>query len=335
MRVALLGLLALLGRAATAHIVPVAPSTCTLDMGLRAPALGLVATVDPPASGELVRVSYDPDGNPARSRMQVCPADPGEPSSRCADAFAPRGFVLDGVPGTIRLPTAFSLRLLANGDLSALAVPIDVTLGGAAPVSVPFELATGLLLVGTAPVAGAPLDASGAFTLVGSGVSNLLAPPLAGSALELRLSCTLSPTPDLDQFALSPRLTKVRGVLTTKRARLVLLLESEVTLPADFVAEPTLLRLGPADAPLLEAVVTLAAASRGRFASDDGSIVVAPVRSRTSRLMKLVLRRAIAPDGPYVGREGAVAISSGGLQASRPVTLKANRRGTRLLVRER
>jgi hypothetical protein len=328
-------LLMLLASTASAHLVPIEPSTCALDVRLSAPDASVAATVDPPAAGDLVRTSYAPDANSTRSQMQVCPADPVDPSGRCALGFPARGFVVNGVAGSIGLPAAFALRLLASGDLHAASVPIAIGLGASPPVPVSFELATALVLVGTTAVTGSPLDGgTGAVTIVGTGTSDQLPAPLGSTPLELALSCTLTPKPDLDQFALAARLTKVRGALTTKKAKLTMVLESEVTMPADFVAEPTVLRLGPADAALLQSIATLAAGPRGSFASGDGELLVKPMRSRTSRLMKIILKKVLAPEAPYVSGQGSLALSSGGLAATRGVSLKANRRGTRLAVHE-
>jgi hypothetical protein len=336
-------LLILLASTASAHIVPIDPSTCSFGIQLAAPDASVVAIVEPPVAppiaGDLVRESYTPDSNSTRSQMQVCPADPDAPSERCALAFRARGFLVNGVAGSIRLPSAFGLRLLANGDLHAAAVPITIAFGSSPPVAVPFELGTAIVLVGNTPVSGMPLvgldETTAAFRLIGAGMSDQLPAPLGSTPLELQLSCTLTPKPDLDQFAIAPRLIKVRGALTTKKVKLTLVLESEVTMSADFAAVPTVLRLGPEDAALLQSIVTLTAGARGRFASSDGELLVTPLRSRTSRLTKVVLHKSMAPAEPYTSGEGTVALSSGGLMARRGVSLKANRRGTRLVVHER
>jgi hypothetical protein len=319
---------------ASAHLEPINPSTCALDVRLSAPDASVVATVDAPAAGDLVRTSYTPDADPTRSQMQVCPADPVDPTGRCALAFPARAFDVGGVAGSIGLPSAFALGLLATGDLHASAVPFAISFGASPPVPVTFELGTALVLVGTTALSGRAIDATGSFTLVGTGTSDQLPAPLGSTPLELELSCTLAPAPDLDQFALAARLTKVRGALTTKKVKLTLVLESEITMPADFVAVPTVLRLGHTDATLLQSIVTLAAGPRGRFASSDGELLVMPLHSKTSRLMKIVLRKALAPTEPYASGQGTLALSSGGLTATRSVSLKANRRGTHLAVHE-
>jgi hypothetical protein len=329
----ILALLLLLAAPARAHLVPVFPATCALEIALSAPEAGVVATVAAPAPGDLLRASFDPDANPTRSRMQACPADSVEPAARCG-AAVPRGFVAGAASGTLALPTAFAFRMLANGDLQASGVPITIDVGGS-PLAVPCELATGVVLVGAAPVLGSPLDVAGRFRVVGSGSSAALPAPLGGTPLRLELGCTLAPPPDLDQFALAPRLAKVRGKLTATKAKLVMVLESEIAMPTDFAAVATVLRLGGADPALLERVLTLQAGSRGRFASADGALTIVPLKRRTSRAHKIVLRQSVSPSGPYASGEDTLALSSGGLTAVRPVSLKANGKGTRLVVRER
>lgn len=330
----LTSLLVLIASTAWAHLQPIEPSTCALTMRLSAPAASVVATVAAPAAGDLFRTTYTPDTDATRSQMQACPADPASPSARCATAFPARGFDVNGVAGSITLPSAFAFRMLATGDLDASAVPITIAFGASPPVAVPFDLSTAVVLVGSNVVTGSPIDANGAFDLFGTGTSADLPAPLGSTPLEIELSCTLAPPPDLDQFALAPHLDKVRGALTTKKAKLTLVLESDPTMPADFAGIPTVLRLGPSGAPLLQTVATLAAGSRGSFASSDGSLTVKPLRSKTSRLVRIVLRTALSPAAPFSTGQGQLALSAGGLMTTRNVSLKANRRGTHLAVHE-
>jgi hypothetical protein len=317
-----------------AHLVPINPSTCALEIAFQAPVVDAIAVVAPPAAGDLIRTSYAPDANATRSRMQVCPADPVDPSGRCGTAFPPRSFTAGAIAGTIGLPSAFALRLLANGDLHGENVPVAIAVGANPPVTVPFTFGTTLVVVGTTPLRGGPLDATGAFTLNGVGTSDQLPAPFGGTPLWLQLGCTLAPPPDLDQFALAPRLTKVRGVFTTKKMKLTMVVESEVTIPADFAAVPTVVDLDQTGAPPVQEIATLVPGARGRFESDDGELQVMPLKSRTSRLMKLVLRRSVTAPTTYGTGDGEIAVSTGSLEARRTVSLKANRRGTRLAVRE-
>ncbi|MGH7894367.1 MAG: hypothetical protein ACREQL_06840, partial [Candidatus Binatia bacterium] len=206
-----------LGLAATgtdAHVVTIFPSTCTVAMGLSAPASGLVATVDAPDAGDVLRVVYDPESNPARSRLQVCPADPVDPQNRCG-ATQPRGFTLGAQTGSVAFPAFFAIQLLSSGEMNGADVPITVTLDGT-PVAVATDFTTGFGVAGGTLALGSPIDGSGAFVLVGVGRSAALPAPLADIDLLLMLSCTLAPIPDLDQFALAPGLAKVSGVLTSR-----------------------------------------------------------------------------------------------------------------------
>jgi len=317
---------------ARAHLVPVDPSTCALDVSLSVAATGAAATVDPPGPGDLLRFTYEPDTSPTRSLVQACPADPADPTRRCG-AAVPRGFVIGGTSGTIALPSAFGLRMLSSGDLDAQGVPITITLGGT-PVAVPFTLTTGVALVGGTPVLGAPIDASGAMRLVGSGASPALPAPLGGGALLLELACVHAPAPDRDQFAPAPRLTKVRGALADK-LKLVMVLESELSMAADPGGVPTVLRLDNEGATVLEVVVTLQPGPRGKFVSDGGQLTVTPLRRRGVRTQKVVLRERVGQLASLTSGEGVLALETGGLMARRAVKLTANGRGTRLAVRER
>jgi hypothetical protein len=310
-----------------AHLVPINPSTCGLTIGFAT--AGVTAAVDAPT--DLVRMSYEPDASPTRSRMQVCPADTVEPATRCG-TVVPRGFTVGGASGTIALPSAFDLRMLASGELDATGVPVTIMLGGT-PVVVPFDLRTGFVLVGGAPVLGTPLDATGAFRLVGTGTSAALPAPLGGTPLELVLACTLAPVPDLDQFALAPRLDKVRGTLKNGKAKLTIMLDSEFAMSEDASA-PTILRLSNAGATLVGLAVPMQSGPRGRLVSSDGSVTIIPLKRATERVQKVVLKGPLAT-GAIVGTgDGDLALSVGGLMARRGVALKANRHGTKAGVRE-
>ncbi len=327
-----LGLLLLfLSTPALAHLVAIDPSTCALTIGLVAPSAGVAAIVDPPAATDLIRVSYEPDASPTRSRVQVCPADPADPSKRCG-AIVPRAFVAGGVSGTIALPSAFDLRMLSTGDLDAAGVPITITLGGT-PTVVPFDLHTGLVAVGTSTALGAPIDASGAVTLVGTGTSAALPAPFGGAGLRLQLGCTLAPMPDLDQFALAPRLSKVRGTLKTSKTKLVMTLESELAMAVD-PALPTIVHLVRGDTVLIEQVLPMHSGPRGRSVSDDGTLTIIPVRRPTTRVQKIVLHGALAAGATLATGDGELALSAGGLMARRAVALKAKGRAAKAGVRE-
>jgi hypothetical protein len=264
--------------------------------------------------------------------MQVCPADPGDPAGRCG-AVVPRGFTVGTTPGSIALPSAFALRLLASGDLQAAAVPVTITLDGD-PHVVPFDLSTGYLAVGT-PRFGAPLDATGAFALAGVGTLPAAAPLFGDATLRLDLGCTLDPPPDLDQFALGPRLRKVRGTLTATQAKLVMILETEVPLPGEFATAPTAIQVGPGATPLVDLAFATSPAAKGRFASAGGELTVVPLRRRVGLAYRIVLRASATLAAPFASAGSSVAVSAGGLVARRAVDLRAKRRGGRLAIRER
>jgi len=319
--------------AARAHLAPIDPSTCALDVALTAPGAGVTAAVDPPAADDLVRFRYEPDTSPTRSTVQACPADPTDPSGRCG-ASVPRAFVVNGVAGTLALPAVFTLRMLSSGDLDAANIPLTITFGGTT-VAVPFTLTTGFALAGTTPLLGAPFDASGAVRLVGTGSSATLPPPLGGAALALELACVHTPPPDLDQFAPAPRLTKIRGAITAKKVKITMTLESELSMTVDPAGVPTILRLQDGGgAALLEQVMPLQPGSRGRFASSGGELKIMPGKGRGVRTQKIVLKESPGPTAALASGSGTMAIETGGLMARRSIKLTANGKGSRLAVRE-
>jgi len=316
--------------AAHAHLAPIDPSTCALDVSLSAPAAGVTATVDPPA-GDLLRFRYEPDTSAARSSVQGCAANA---DGVCLGTPAPRAFVVNGVAGTIALPAVFTLRMLSSGDLDGASVPIAITLGGTT-VTVPFGLTTGFALAGATPILGAPFDASGAIRLVGTGSSAALPAPLGGTPLALELGCTQTPAPDLDQFAPAPRLTKIRGTITAKKVKLTMTLESELGMAVDPAGVPTILRLQDGGgSTVLEEVLPLQSGSHGRFASSGGELKVMPGKGRGVRTQKIVLKESPGPTAALASGTGTMAIETGSLMARRSVKLTANGKGSRLAVRE-
>jgi hypothetical protein len=328
-----IGGLVLLASTAGAHVVPIENTTCALDMALSAPDASLMADVAPSAPDELLRGVYTPNGSPESSRVQLCHADPATPADKCRPTAVPRAFTLGATPGSITLPSAFPVLLLANGDLHVDALPVTITLGGT-PAVVPFDLTTGFVVVGATPVLGAPIDASGAFTLVGTGTSATLPAPLGAQPLLLTLSCTLAPVPDLDQFALPADVAKARGTLTATKVKLTIIVESEFSLPGDFGNEPTILRIGSAAAPILQTIATTPTALENGFQSSDKTVTVTRLKSKTGFKYRLVLEGAVDHPDAYVSGSDQLALSAGGLISRRPVTLRAKRHGTRLTVRE-
>jgi hypothetical protein len=314
-----------------AHLVPLDPSTCALAVGLSSPAGGTAAAVDPPGAGDLLRATYEADSSIARSRVQVCSADPVDPAGRCG-AVVPRTFTVGSTPGTIALPAAFTLRLFASGDLFAAAVPVTIVLDGT-PHVVPFDLTTGWA-AGGAPHFGTPLGADGTFAAIGEGSLAAALPLFGAAALRLELGCTLDPPPDLDQFALGPRLRKVRAKLTPEKVKLTILLDTDVPLPGDFATAPTAIRLGPEGGAVVDVALATIPGSRGRFASADGMLTITPLRRRIGLSYKVVLRGALTAPTPFGTGDSTISVSAGGLVARRAVAFRAKRGGTRLAVRE-
>jgi hypothetical protein len=329
-RAILLTMLLTCAPAARAHLAPIDPSTCALDVALSVPDGGVTATVDPPA-GELLRFRYEPDTSPTRSLVQACIADA---SGACLGTSVLRAITVNGVAGTIALPAVFTLRMLSSGDLDATSLPVTIQLGGAA-TSVPFAVTTGFALAGTTPLLGAPFDSSGAVRLVGTGSSAVLPAPLGGASMGLELACVHTPPPDLDQFAPAPRLTKIRGAITAKKVKITMTLESELSMSVDPTGVPTFLRLQDgAGAALLEQVMPLQGGARGRFASSGGELKISPGKGKGVRTQKIVLKESPGPTASLTSGTGVMAIETGGLMARRSVKLTANGKGSRLAVRE-
>jgi hypothetical protein len=329
-RAILLTMLLACAPAARAHLAPIDPSTCALDVALSVPDAGLTATVDPPA-GELLRFRYEPDTSPTRSLVQACIADA---NGACLGMSVPRGITVNGVAGTIALPAVFTLRMLSSGDLDVTNLPITIQLGGAT-TSVPFALTTAFALAGTTSLLGAPFDASGAVRLVGTGSSAALPAPLGGASMGLELACVHTPPPDLDQFAPAPRLTKIRGAITAKKVKITMTLESELSMSVDQTGVPTFLRLQDGGgAALLAQVMPLQAGARGRFASSGGELKISPGKGKGVRTQKIVLKESPGPTASLTSGTGLMAIETGGLMARRSVKLTANGKGSRLAVRE-
>ncbi|HXJ32683.1 MAG TPA: hypothetical protein VMS22_01470 [Candidatus Eisenbacteria bacterium] len=318
---------------ADAHMVTIFPSTCAVTMGLSAPAGGVVADVAAPAAGDLLRVMYDPSTSPTLSRVQVCPADPIDPANRCG-AIRPRPFTAGPHTGSIAFPAFVGIQLLSSGELRRADLPMAITLDGTSD-SVAMDFTSGFAMAGGTLVVGAPIDASGAFALVGVGRSAALSPPLADVDLLLTLSCTLAPVPDLDQFALAPRLSRVAGLATSHARTLTMVLEANSILPASFDTTPTTLRLGPAPAMELRLDGGLAAAGRKGFAATafDGSRVsVMPLR-RPGRLAYRIRLRGPGIADLTAAPEGSLVVESGGLIARTAVAMRPNRARTRVRVR--
>lgn len=321
-------LLALVAGVAHAHIIPLLPSTCAPTIGLARG--GVVATVDAPGAGELFRFTYDPAASVDRSRVQVCPADPADPRNRCG-AVVPRAFVVGTSTGQLAFPPTFPIGLVSSGDMRATGLPLTVTLDGT-PETHLADLTTGFVPDTDPPVLGSALDGSGSFMLVGRTRPATSPPPAGFVPLDLVLSCALAPVPDVDQFALAPDLSRVRGVLTARKRTLSFVLERNTTGPAQFAGAPTLVHLGPA--PVLDLNLPAGLADQGRkgFRGTDGAdltVAVKAMRRRNPPAYKVKLTGPGASPGAAAS-SGTLVVETGGMLARTAVSLRANRKGTRV-----
>jgi hypothetical protein len=329
-----LALVLVAARPAAGHDIPVMPSTCALDpIEISAPERGVVASVEPPVAGDVVRTTYDVQDWTAQF---------------AAEPVVPRPFVADGVAGTVEVPELFVANLLSVrpsptleplGDLvvpgASLAFALDA--GGAA--SVPVRLSTGIAGMPGRLVAGSPMDDTGAFTLVGVVPRVGLPPPLDG-ALVVRIGCRAAPAPDVDQFRLATasRLRAGAGRRGgTFGARIVL--APGVGLTPDFTGVAAMLQAS-AEGTTIAAAYLPALEARGhrRFVgtSPDGS---ASIRVRYLRrrfgvdnyLLTVSIRGATLPPPGAGRRQVDVVYDIGGLLSRLTARFRANAAGTRLV----
>jgi hypothetical protein len=264
-------------RGASAHIVPVPPSTCVFDpVELRRVSDGVSATIAPWGTGDAVRIVYDPGGGDA----VACATDAAAAQARCGMP-QPRGFRLGDLAGSLTPPALFSLQVMKSGDLVAPGVAMGLAVGDWAGI-VPVTLTTGLVAAGGEVVAGTPLAGFGDLALIGVMPAAALPPLLGGADLLLRLSCRAKPVPDLNQFLLPAQTTVLRGTISATRARLRIELVQPVASALDF-GRPVLLRLAAGNATIVSASLPDGLrAVRGGFAgvSPDGRVRIA-VRPRS------------------------------------------------------
>ena len=309
---------------AGAHIAPIPPSTCVPDVQLFV--AGAPAAVDPPAPSEQFRIVYTPNSSLDRSRIQVCRVDPVNPTACVPGA---RGFTAGSTQGTLALPATFNMRLVASGELQAVAVPVALTVD-ASPATVPFDLTTEFVVTQEALLLGEPIRASGSVTLLGAAEGGNLPPPFTNAALLLRLTCTLEPPPDLDQFALASSIKSAKGVVTPKRTKLNVTVDSEGLVP-DFSA-PAVVRLAQGNGVVVLAMLPAGLSGSGRRFSADlatGSVIVV----QKKRSHKVVLKDNAGFVGPIATGDGELQLEVGGLFARVPVAFRANRSGSSMKVK--
>jgi len=234
---AIAGLL-LVARLAVAHDVPVTPSTCTFDpFEMTEPDSGVAAIVAAPTAADAMRIVYTVATATAQFQQAV---------------VTPRAFTVGGTAGTIAFPPAFSARLTAGGDLHADGVGLEVTLGGMT-ARVPVTLTTSIVSVGGGVVAGIPMGPDGRFLLVGAIPPAALPAPMNASTTVLRVGCQATPPPDLDQFAATPSLSALGGVLSARKGKLHGTLKGATLAAADLTAGPAVLELTAAGSPIVTA----------------------------------------------------------------------------------
>ncbi|HXJ35968.1 MAG TPA: hypothetical protein VMS22_18200 [Candidatus Eisenbacteria bacterium] len=256
-------------RPASAHVVPIPPSLCTIDpLGLEIPASGTTGSAGDAGDGAL-RGVYDANASVVRF-CAATPADPGDCS-----ASSPRSFALGAAGGTLALPARFTALMMSSGDLIADDVPVTITTG-TNTVTVPLSLTTGLVAAGGIVMAGAPLEGLGSWVMLGVIPGGALPPPLPSDAVVVRLSCVPRPVPDKDQFV---RPSVVRRLAGTIGAREVDLRAKLVLGPADrqtLAGQSALLVLRVDGEPLASGIVSgwTRAKRRNTASSADGRVVV-------------------------------------------------------------
>ena len=299
MRLRWLILLHILAGVARAHDVTINPSLCTFQPVLvNASDAAFAATAAAPAASDTFRIVYDV----GLSEAQFCPADPAD-STRCAaSSTSPaRAFSGAGVSGTLTLPL-FQARVLASGDLVTEPVPVVFTVG-AATATVMMPLTTGLVAAGSVVAQGSPIDANGTLTLVGAGAAAGLPAPLGGTPLLLRLTCTATPKPDLDQFRVPTRTKSLAGTIRADgvRVRAKLHAGAELPTPAPDFGTPGLVMLSAAGSTI--AVADLPAGLRaqgrrkfvGQTADGKGTVIVRAGSGRGNYALSLRLPAAMLP----------------------------------------
>jgi hypothetical protein len=196
--------------AALAHEVTIVPSRCPLaDVAVATADGSRTAAVAPAGDADVVRLVWDTPRDGVQLQARDLPA---------------RSFTVDGVAGSLALPIATNGSVTSGGDVVLPRVAVAVALGGAS-VTTRVTFTTGLATGADVPVAGTPLDAGGAFALVGVVGAGVLPPPLDAAPVVVRLGCVATPAPDLDQLGASASLASVGGTLSATgghvRARLL------------------------------------------------------------------------------------------------------------------
>lgn len=317
-----LGLAAPLVRA---HIVPVVPSSCSPEIALAVGSTQGAAAAAGPA--DALRVVYDSGA----SEAVFCPADPVVPQQLCVSAAPPRPFRLGAITGTLAFPPRFTAEMLASGDLTSPDVPL-VFASGDQTATVPVTLTTGLVGFAGRAVQGSTIASAGAVTLVGVVLLGPEFPSLVGQEILLRLSCSLQPSPDPDQFHMPAHVSAVRGTITARRATVSALLTAADA--PDLPGKPATLLISSGD--VVIASTALPAGLRGsgkrfRGTSPDGQATLT-LRGRGSGRYGLTAKLGAVTMPAVQGSRVPVdlTIGVGGLLARGGRTFTTNHAGRRL-----
>jgi hypothetical protein len=321
-------LIAWTARAAFGHIVPIPPSECRFDpLDLQVPTMGLTGAARPAEAADTMRILYDVSVN----QLQFCAEAAGDPG-RCGDPV-PRPFTLGPTTGTLTLPSLFIGTMELSGDVVIADLPIAFTLG-AATATVPVTLTTGLVAVNGSVAEGTPLQGLGSLVLVGTAPGDALPPPITGQPLLVRMSCQPRPVPDKDQFATPPRITSIKGWITTGRAKLRATVELPSSTAPDFAGRPTLLAVHVDGVTVASAVLSGGLHGRRRLAgaSDDRHAKVDVRQRSAARLALAMVLRSVALPPQASGARVLVdlAVDTGGLLGRGEQLFHASRNGRRL-----
>jgi hypothetical protein len=320
---------------ARAHNVPIPDSRCALDpIEITVPGTPGVVTVASPAADDRAQISWRGDDDTATFRN---------------DAAAPRAFTMNGLGGTIALPTTqfdahifYTTRITGDLVWAGVSLALDYA-GTAATVSVPFT--TALLPFDGGVAAGAPVDDTGRFSAVGVATGPEVAAAFGRDSVLVRLDCHAEPGPDFDQF----QFTSFKLLAGSIRAGLFTVkgtLEPGFVPPPDFGTEATLLRASTGDQTIAAAHLAQGLPRKGRkrrFAgrSDDGQarVTVRFARSEADLDVYAVTMRVKGAVLPAVADRDVpvdLAFQGAGLVFRTSGVFRANRKGSRLkLLRRR
>jgi hypothetical protein len=319
-------------RTASAHIVPIPPSTCRFDpVDFRVPATGLSGSAQTGALADTLRILYDASAN----QIQICSTIAGD-GARCGGEAVARPFTLGPATGTLTLPALFQGVMRSSGDVTLPDLPLTLVVGGSS-ATIPVTLTTGLVAVDGTVVEGTPLQGLGSLILVGVLGGSALPPPIAGQSVLVRLSCQPRPVPDKDQFVPDLQMTAIKGQITSGQVRLRASIDIASATPPDLVATPVLLAVNVDGTEVASAVVSSGLQGRGRLSgtSDDARSTIT-VRQTARRLLLTALLRDVTLPPPTPGAPVIVDVTlDGGGRIGRGEQLfRTNRSGKRLAAAE-